>query len=93
MGGRVFRWLETAGTFMQGLSRLLRYVLVSVLVLIALIVSVTGAVAGEFEPVSGLLGALPEIGGSQEEAAKPLRPLFNFQIEPTREVCPPGKSI
>lgn len=85
-GGR--GWLETAVTFMQGLSKLLRYLLVAVLATIALVVSVAGAVAGNVKPVTGVLGGLLS-GGGEEGSKKPLQPLFNLEIKPAYKDCPP----
>ena len=75
-------WLDSAIAFMAGLSRLLRYVLLTVLVVIALVFSVGRAISGEVDSIGGLIGDLPIVGGPKDDPP-PQAPLFNFEIKPT----------
>jgi len=82
-------WLDSAIAFMAGLSRLLRYVLLTVLVVIALVFSVGRAISGEVDSIGGLIGDLPIVGGPKDDPP-PQAPLFNFEIKPERKICPSG---
>lgn len=73
---------------MSGFSRLMRYVLVTVLVAAALVFTITQAVGGNGVSLAGLVSGLPLIDGSGENDSTSSAPLFNFEIKP--EICPSG---
>lgn len=80
-------WLDVAASLVSSLNRLLRYVLVTVLVVAAIVIAAAQAFSGDALFLEGFFNKLPIVGNSSGGESRQA-PLFKFEFKPPPRDCP-----